>query len=90
VTRVARPLSPILPSYPASARLRGEESTVVVEAWVDEVGEVAFAAILRSGGRDFDSSAERAVRRAAFRPAESGGRRVPSRVALRVHFDLHD
>lgn len=90
VDRAARPRGPIRPVYPARARRSGEQATVVVEAWVDEAGAVAFASVLRSGGSDFDASAQRAVRRSAFRPARLDGRDVASRVALRIHFQLYD
>ncbi len=88
VDRPARPRWPIHPEYPAAARRRGEESTVLVEAWVDDVGQVAASAILASGGDLLDRSALDAVARAAFRPASLAGQAVPSRVALRIHFRL--
>jgi len=90
VDRPARPRGRIRPHYPATARRRGDESLVVVEAWVDDGGGVAFSSVVRSGGRDFDDSALRAVRRASFRPARLRGRAVASRVALRIHFALRD
>lgn len=90
VDRAARPRWPIRPDYPALARQRGRESTVVVEAWVDEQGEVSFSSVARSGGADFDASARRAVEGSAFRPARLDGRDVASRVALRIHFQLYD
>jgi protein TonB len=90
VDRPARPRGPIRPDYPPLARRRGRESIVVVEAWVDDGGDVAFSSIVESGGSDFDISALTAVERAAFLPARLAGRAVPSRVALRIHFDLLD
>ncbi len=90
VDHAARPRWQIRPEYPARARRSGRESTVVVEAWVDEVGAVAFASVLRSGGEDFDESARRAVRRSSFQPARRAGQAVASRVALRIHFELYD
>jgi len=90
VDRVARPRGPIRPDYPPRARRSGKQSTVVVEAWVDEAGAVAFASVVRSGGREFDESARRAVRRSAFRPARLAGEDVASRVSLRIHFQLYD
>lgn len=90
VDRGARPRWPIRPDYPARARRLGEEARVIVEAWVDELGAVAFSSVLESGGVDFDRSAVRAVERSAFRPARRAGRDVASRVALRIHFQLYD
>jgi protein TonB len=90
VDRAARPRWPIRPRYPARARRDGEESQVVVEAWIDEGGAVAFSSVLQSGGEAFDVSAVRAVEHSAFRPARLRGRDVASRLALRIHFQLYD
>lgn len=90
VDRAARPSRPIRPAYPTRARRRGEESTVVVQAWVDARGEVAFASVIESGGEEFDDSARFAVHRSRFEPALLRGESVASRVALRIHFDLYD
>ncbi len=88
VDRPASPRWPIRPDYPAAARRRGDQSTVIVEAWVDRAGKVAASTVLASGGELFDRSALRAVDRAAFRPASLRGEAVDSRVALRIHFAL--
>jgi TonB family protein len=90
VDRAARPRWPIRPRYPTRARRAGEESTVVVEAWVNDGGKVAFSSVVESGGPDFDASALRAVLESPFSPARRAGRRVASRVALRIHFELYD
>ena len=88
VDRPARPRWPIRPDYPPRARRLGDEATVLVEAWVDGGGAVAFSSVLESGGPDFDDSARTAVERSAFRPARLDGREVASRVSLRIHFRL--
>ncbi len=90
VDRAARPRRPIRPAYPRRARRRGEESTVVIQAWVDERGDVSFASVVESGGSEFDESARFAVNRSHFEPALLAGESVASRVALRIHFDLYD
>ncbi len=90
VDRVARPRWPIRPDYPRRARREGRESRVIVEAWIDELGEVAHASVLESGGAEFDASARRAVRHSIFRPAQRAGRDIASRLALRIHFELRD
>jgi TonB family protein len=63
---------------------------VLVEAWIGERGDVAFASVRASGGPAFDAAATRAVREARFRPARLQGRDVASRLAVRIHFDLYD
>jgi len=90
VDRAASPRWPIRPEYPTRARQLGLESTVIVEAFIDDGGQVAFSTVVESGGEDFDVSAQRAVERSAFRPAQLAGQRVASRVALRIHFELYD
>lgn len=86
--RVARPEGSIDPHYPALARQRGEEADVTVDVWVGARGEVDQVAVSRSAGTEFDAAAIEAVQRARFYPALRDGERVPSRVALLLHFRL--
>jgi len=88
LARVARPLSEIRPDYPMSARRRGDEAEVIVEAWVGPNGRVARTRVRKSGGRDFDTAAVDAVREARFAPAWRDGGPVASVVAMRLHFEL--
>lgn len=90
VDRMARPRWPIRPDYPTRARRRGEESVVIIEAWVDATGGVARSSVVESGGPDFDASAREAVLASRFEPARLAGRQVASRVALRIHFRLYE
>ena len=86
--RLARPAAPIKPHYPPRARQRGDEGDVIVDAWVGSQGEANRVAVARSAGAEFDQAALAAVRGARFHPALRKGRPVPSRVALRLHFQL--
>ena len=86
--RVAKPAGSILPHYPPRARQRGEEADVTVEVWVGAQGDVDQVAVSRSAGTEFDAAAIEAVQRARFYPALRDGERVPSRVALLLHFRL--
>jgi protein TonB len=90
VDRVARPMGEIRPHYPALARQRGQEADVVVAVWVGARGHVDRAAVSRSAGPEFDEAALAAIEKARFHPALLDGRRVPSRVALRLHFRLDE
>jgi protein TonB len=85
---VARPAAPIRPHYPTRARQRGDEADVAVDVWVGAGGDVDRVAVARSAGAEFDAAAIEAVRRARFHPALRKGEKVPSRVALRLHFRL--
>lgn len=86
--RVARPAAPLRPRYPEGARERGEEASVVVEAWVTPRGRVERALVRSSAGAEFDDAALEAVRAARFHPARRDGAPVASRVAMRLHFAL--
>ncbi len=86
--RVARPAGAIRPHYPARARQRGEEADVTLDVWVGARGDVDQVAVSKSAGAEFDAAALAAVEKAHFHPALRDGRRVPSRVALRLHFRL--
>jgi len=61
---------------------------VIVDAWIGSEGEADRVEVARSAGAEFDQAALAAVRSARFHPALRDGRRVPSRVALRLHFQL--
>jgi TonB family protein len=61
---------------------------VTVEVWVGAEGEVDQIAVSNSAGTEFDTAAIEAVQRARFYPALRDGERVPSRVALLLHFRL--
>jgi protein TonB len=86
--RAAQPAGSIHPHYPPRARQRGEEADVTVEVWVGAEGEVDRIAVSSSAGAEFDAAAIEAVQRARFHPALRDGERVPSRVALLLHFRL--
>jgi TonB family protein len=86
--RLARPAAPIEPHYPPRARQRGDEGDVIVDAWVGSEGETDRVAVAQSAGAELDEAALAVVRSARFHPALRDGRRVPSRVALRLHFQL--
>ena len=61
---------------------------MTVEVWVGAEGEVDRIAVSNSAGAEFDAAAIEAVQRARFHPALRDGERVPSRVALLLHFRL--
>jgi TonB family protein len=61
---------------------------VLLDVWVGSAGEADQVAVARSAGDEFDQAAVVAVRSARFHPALRDGQRVPSRLALRLHFQL--
>ncbi|MDW8123587.1 MAG: TonB family protein [Geminicoccaceae bacterium] len=78
-----------LPHYPAAARRRGIEGTVVLEVAVSPAGLPEEVVVARSSGsRLLDEAALEAVRRWRFRPARRAGEPVAGRVAVPITFRL--
>lgn len=79
------------PEYPALARRRGWEGTVVLQVRVDKDGRPADVTVLESSGyRALDDAASRAVRQWRFRPARAGAINFESTVNIPVRFQLVD
>lgn len=79
----------IEPVYPRSARRRGREGIVTIEAAVEETGQVADVAVVATSGHDdLDSAAIKAVRKAKFVPANDKGRSVAAKLRLTFNFRL--
>jgi protein TonB len=77
------------PRYPAQARRRNQQGTVMVEVRLNERGEQRGVSVLRSSGIDsLDRAALDAVSAWHFRPETAGGRAVPSRVQIPIQFAL--
>ena len=77
------------PAYPAAARRRSEEGTVIVSAWVSARGLVERVTIKEgSGSEALDRAALRAVHDWKFDPARQGASAVASWVEVPVTFRL--
>ncbi len=75
--------------YPRQARRRNQEGTVLVEALVDERGDVVQVKVIKSSGFALlDQSAIKAVQSWAFQPSRIGGKATQSRVQVPVLFEL--
>lgn len=88
VDAVAAPVGQITPRYPSREQMLGREDTVVLDVVVEADGRVRESRVVKSGGGGFDTAAREAVSGAAFRAARREGRSVPSRVTMRIHFEL--
>lgn len=87
--KTAVPVAVIRPKYPPSARRRGIEGDVVLEASVDANGTVVSVTIRgSSGNKALDDAAVDAMRKARFQPAEKNGGKVPSTVVQTLSFRL--
>lgn len=79
----------IEPVYPRSARRRGREGIVTIEAAVEETGQVGDVAVVATSGHDdLDSAAIKAVRKAKFVPANDNGQSVAAKLRLTFNFRL--
>lgn len=79
----------IEPVYPRSARRRGREGIVTIEAAVEETGQVGDVAVVATSGHDdLDSAAIKAVRKAKFVPANDNGQSVAAKLRLIFNFRL--
>lgn len=79
----------IAPKYPRSARRKGHEGRVLVEAEIGVAGEVLRVDVLDSSGHpELDSSAVDAVRSAEFVSAKDGDRPVVGVIRLPIEFRL--
>ncbi len=75
--------------YPRQARRRNQQGTVLVEALVNEQGDVVQVKVIKSSGfSQLDQSAIKAVQSWAFQPARVGGKATQSRVQVPVLFEL--
>ena len=79
------------PEYPASARRRREEGTVLLHVQVSAAGRAERVELARSCGHPaLDEAALRAVRDWAFEPARIGPRAVACEIEVPVRFELRD
>ncbi len=75
-----RPIEYVAPEYPKEAREKGLEGRVLVEAIVDENGNVIDARIRYSSNEIFNEAALAAMRKMKFKPAKRNG--VPIKVKV--------
>jgi TonB family protein len=74
--------------YPEAAKRAGIEGKVVVEAKIDESGDVISVSVLKGIGSGCDEAALKAVRETKFTPGEHGGKSVKTKVAIPINFKL--
>ena len=74
------------PKYTSLARRAGIQGEVIIEAIIDEQGNVTSQNILQGLPMGLDGAARNAVRTWKFRPAMFGGQPVKVFYILHVHF----
>ncbi len=78
------------PVYPLSARRRGDQGTVIVQAEISPDGRCLRAEVERSSGHPrLDRAALAAIRQWRFTPARRGEQAVSAWVAIPIHFRLN-
>ncbi len=79
------------PYYPLGARKRGEQGTVTFEVLVSRSGAVKRITVLTSSGyKDLDAAAERALKRARFKPGTKDGKPIEALAVVPIQFKLTD
>jgi TonB family protein len=82
-----QPVSQPSPYYPHDAFAQRVEGTVEVRLLIDSSGQVTHA-VTSSSIRMLDAAALHCVRRWSFRPAQRGGKAVPSVAAAPISFRI--
>lgn len=89
VVTEATALNRITPQYPRSARRKGHEGTVTVEASISADGSISEAEIIASCGfAELDDAALSAVLSAKFAPATENGVCIDGRIRMTFDFRL--
>ena len=90
MTRPVEILAKPVPRYTESARARGIEGEVWIEAFFPSEGAAQALRVLRGLGHGLDEEARRCVAQVRFRPAERDGLRIGAVATLRITFELAD
>jgi protein TonB len=85
---VARASDPQMPEYPERARRLNIQGSVLIEAEIDERGQVRGLRVRQGLEQGLDEIAVASVRRWRFQPATLEGRAVPSTHLIRIRFEL--
>ncbi|MGO8944621.1 MAG: energy transducer TonB [Syntrophobacteraceae bacterium] len=81
-------LRKVSPSYPAFAREREKQGTVLLRISIDEHGRPVGIEVIKKAGFGFDEEAVRAVRDCTFVPAKKEGKPIACKVLLPIRFVL--
>jgi TonB family protein len=79
-----------MPAYPEQARAAGVEGIVIVEALIDEQGNVFAADVVSSPDESLNAATLEAVAKWKFTPAMVDGKAIMKVVRIPVNFHLTD
>jgi TonB family protein len=74
--------------YPEQELKNKTEGKVIIQAYIDENGNVTMASNIPQDNKHFIKSATDAIRKAKFTPAEKNGKKVKSIITIPVQFKL--
>jgi TonB family protein len=76
------------PIYPANARFKGAEATVILQFVVDTNGKVRDAKVVQTSGEEFNAPAIEALLHWTFKPAKLKGQPVPCPMQVPIVFNI--
>ncbi len=76
--------------YPVEAKKAGVEGRVVIQALVDENGDVIKTSVVKSLGSGCDEAALKAIKKTKFTPGMNKGKKVKAEVTIPVSFKLNE
>jgi TonB family protein len=83
------PMSPITPIYPDIAQEAGIEGVVIVQTFIDEIGEVTSTAILKGVPESgLDEAAMESIQNTRFKPARRRFKNIGVWISIPVNFRL--
>lgn len=74
--------------YPESAKNQGIEGKVFIQAFIDEIGNVEEAKVIKGAGYGLDEAALEAVKQTKFTPGKQKGKPVKVQVSIPIIFKL--
>ena len=74
--------------YPQSAKENGVDGKVIINAIVDEKGNVSSTEIVKSLNKECDNAAIKAIKKTKFKPVMKDGKAVKGEVVIPVMFRL--
>lgn len=80
------PVRTVAPDYPAAMKNQGVSGLVMVKCTVDDQGNVAETAVVKSSNEAFDKNAIDAVKKWKFKPARQDGNAISVQVTIPIKF----
>lgn len=82
------PIVKVAPKYPLDYRMAAKDGKVVVEAILDEAGNLSDVTVVESTGRGFERNTLTALKDWKFTPALYDGAAIPVRLRIPFSFEI--